>query len=91
MEKRDTNIMMRFISFVAVFLIGLSLLLTKIFTKGNIIDVLNTVAFLLAVFVVAVSGFFYAYGKLGRGKTKNVWYMIAWALAVALIVVTYVI
>ena len=88
--RRDGGWVTRFTAFVAIILVAASLILAKVLS-GEIVGALELVANILALFVVAVCSFFYAYGKLGKGKSKNIWYIIAWAAAVIIVIIVYVI
>ena len=86
--KNDWGKIINIFAFVAVILIGIILLLSKLdIDLGDISRILGEIAQLLAYFVVAVCSFFYAYGQW---KRKQIWYMICWIIAVVLIVVSYV-
>ena len=72
---------MNFISYIAVFFIGVALLLQVCFKSNSFSTAFQMVAECLAYFVVSVSGFFYAKSK------RSIWYLICWLIAVVLIVV----
>lgn len=72
------------ISFVAVICIGVALILGKIGFLSEIAGALLMIAQTIAYIVVTIVSFFYVYRK------RNVWIWIAWAVAVVLIVLYYV-
>lgn len=84
-----TNVSVRsvlnFLSYVAVFCIGVALILQFIFQKvgggGSIASAFQMVAQCLAYSVVSIYAFFFARTK------RNIWYLICWLIAVILIII----
>ncbi len=72
-------------AFVAVILIGVSLMLSKIGAMGQVANAFMIIANVIAYLVVSVVSFFYV------ARKKNVWLWIVWAVAIALIIISYVI
>jgi len=77
-----------FVAFVAVVLLGISLMLAHIFkSNGDVKRAFDTIALVMASLVVAFYSFFYAWSR-----SRKVWYgqllhMLIWVAAVVLIVV----
>lgn len=74
------------LSYVAVVMVGVALLLGLIFkgNAGSVAGALNLIAQCLAYLVVACYSFSYA-------RAKGIWWLIAWVVAVVLIVVCLVV
>lgn len=70
-----------FLSYVAVMLIGLSLAIGYIFKGGAINEALRLIATIISYVIVSASSLFYARSK------RNIWYIVAWIVAVVLIVI----
>ena len=88
MAKQDWAKIVNFLAFVSVILIGVLLFFTGVLSlSGEIFDTLGKLTIALAYFTVAVCGFFYAYARWGK---KQIWYMIAWVIAVVLIILSYI-
>lgn len=70
-----------FLAFVSLIMVGIALIVSYIFqSNGGISDSLNLLANILSYVVVISSSYYYV-------KTKrNIWFVVAWAVAVALIV-----
>lgn len=71
-------------AFIAVILIGISLILSKIGLLSNVAGALQIVAQVVAYAVVSVVSFFYVVNK------RKVWTWIIWIVSIVLIVVYYV-
>jgi len=79
-----------FLSFIAVGLIGLALLLSWLFNGvGNVSYWLNQVAFFLSAIVVAYYSFFYA-TRVGQTRTSYIWHVLIWAASIVLIVIFWI-
>ena len=84
MAKSNFGKVMNFIAFVGLAIVAVVLVLQKILS-GEIIGALRTIGESIAYFVTAVSAFFYV-------KTKrNVWWYVAYAVCVILVIVFMVI
>ena len=70
-----------FISYIAVFCIGIALLLQVCLKSNSFSSAFQMVAECLAYVVVSISAFFYARNK------RSIWYLICWIVAVILIIV----
>lgn len=72
------------LSYVAVIMVGVALLLSWVFKAagltGQLVGALNLIAQCLAYLVVACYSFSFA-------RAKGIWWLIAWVVAVVLIVV----
>ncbi len=71
-------------AFVAVILIGLSLILSKIGALGSVANAFLVIANVIAYLVVSVVSFFYVANK------KNVWLWVVWIISIVLIILFYV-
>lgn len=69
-----------FISFWAVMCIAIALILAKIFSGNQISSAFTTIGNILSYIVALATSFSYAYYK------RNIWYYIAWVVALVLIV-----
>lgn len=70
-----------FVSYIAVFCIGIALILNVIFKGNSFSNAFQMVAECLAYIVVSISAFYYARSK------RSIWYLICWIVAVVLIIV----
>lgn len=71
-------------AFIAVILIGVSLILSRIGAFGQVAGAFLIIANVIAYLVVSVVSFFYIAHK------KNVWLWIVWVVSIVLIVLSYV-
>lgn len=71
-------------AFVAVVLIGVSLILTKIGVLSSVAGAFLTIANVVAYVVVSVVSVFYV------ARKKNVWIWIIWVISIVLIVLYFV-
>ncbi|MCL2587372.1 MAG: hypothetical protein FWE31_04010 [Firmicutes bacterium] len=79
--------LMYFLSFAAVILIGIVLLIAAVIDgDGAVVTALTTIAHILAYIAVAFFSFFFVF----RRPRHRIWYIIAWAVAVTLIVLHYI-
>ena len=78
---RSTSVLLRFVCFIAVICVGISLLLSKVGLSGQISNALSIIAQVLSYIVLIVISSFYVVRK------KNVWLWVVWAIAVILIIV----
>jgi len=78
--------LMNFIAYIAIIFIGIALMLAWLFRDGGgeLTRALQLIAQILAYAVVAYYSFMYARRKQER---KQIWFLIAWAAAVVLIIV----
>lgn len=72
-------------AFVAVVLIGISLMLSKINAMGQVANAFLIIANVISYLVVCVVSFFYI------ARKKNVWLWIVWVVSIVLIIISYVI
>lgn len=72
-------------AFIAVILIGVSLILSRIHVLGQVASAFLIIANVVAYLVVAVVSFFFI------ARKKNVWLWVVWIASIVLIVVSYVI
>lgn len=72
-------------AFIAVILIGISLILTKIGIFNSVAGAFNIIASVIAYLVVSIVSFFYVKNH------KNVWMWIVWVISIVLIVLSYII
>jgi len=78
-------------AFIAAIFIGVALILTQVGFADNISNTLEQLATALAFIVVLVCSYVYAEYQWRRKSKKNgVWYIVAWAVAVVLIVLFYI-
>ena len=86
--KAERAKLLHVLSYIAVIAVGIALLLGAAFARWDIGDqgfagALATIAQVLAYIVVACYSFSYA-------RAKNIWYLIAWVVAVVLIVIAFI-
>ena len=72
------------IAFIALICIGIALILGRLNFLGDVASALDTIAFFLALFVVAFVSYFYAAGKTSRHRLI---FIISWAAAVIVVIV----
>ena len=84
MTKANLGKVVNFIAFIGLAMVAIVLVLQKI-VQGEIIGALRTVGEAIAYFVTAISAFFYVKSK------RNVWWYVAYAVAVILVVIFMVI
>ena len=85
MATRRGSGLMNMLAFVAIIFIGIALILAIVFSDaGQLGSALSFIAQILSYIVVAFYAFWYAARKWDR---KQIWFMIAWAVAVVLIVI----
>ena len=73
------------LAFIAVILIGVSLILSRIHVFGQVAGAFLIIANVIAYSVVAIVSFFYIANK------KNIWLWIVWVVSIVLIVISYII
>lgn len=83
MSKFEFKKLVNMLAYVAVVIVGVTLVLSGLMPKFS--NMLNDFAYYILLFVVAVTSFAYAKSK------RNIAYLVVWVVAVALIVVSYVI
>lgn len=82
MAKNNFNKVFEFIAFIGLACIAVVLVLQNILkANGNVVSALRLVGECIAYFVTAVSAFFYVRSK------RNVWWYVAYTIAVVLIIV----
>ena len=84
MAKNNFGKIINFIAFVGLVTIAISLIL-QTFLKGELLTAIKVIGEVIAYTITAVSAFFYVKSK------RNVWWYVAYAVALALIVVFMVI
>lgn len=84
MAKKDFKGIINLLAFVAVGLIGVTLLLNSIGILGEISGAFTMVANILAYIITAIAAFYYVRNK------KNVWVWIIYVVALVLIVISYI-
>jgi len=75
------------ISFIAIAMIGLALLLAYIFKSNSVSSSLTTIAQILAYIVVAFYAFFFAWGTTRRSNKSLAILLSIWVASVILIIV----
>ena len=86
MERTKSNgWILHFLSFVAVILIGVSLLLSKIHAFGDVAAAFLVIANAISYSLVALTSFAYV------AKKKNIWLWLVWGISIVLIIISYVI
>ena len=88
MSKYEFRKLLNFLGFVATIIIAIAVVIAFIFKEGvsslgfsNVQTALVFIASVIAYFITAVSGFYYARSK------KNIAFLITWIVAVVLITV----
>ena len=84
MAKSNMTKVVNFIAFIGLAMVAIVLVLQKI-VQGEIIGALRTIGEAIAYFITAVSAFFYVRSK------RNVWWYVAYTVAVILVVIFMVI
>jgi len=74
---------MDFLAYIAIIFIGIALLISAILNEGQFTRALELLANILAYIVVAFCAFFYAF----RSRRNQVWYIVAYFVAITLIVI----
>lgn len=86
MAKSNMTKFVNFIAFIGLAIVAIVLVLQKIIQgQGEIIVALRTIGEAIAYFITAVSAFFYVRSK------RNVWWYVAYTVAVILVVIFMVI
>ncbi len=81
---KSSGWLMNLCAFIAVILIGVSLILSKLNILGQVSGAFLIIANVVSYIVVSVISFFYVANK------KNVWLWIVWIVSIVLIVLYYV-
>lgn len=81
---RDWRVFVNALAFVSVVLIGIALILVKIFGAGSVSATIQNVANALAYIVTAIAGFFYVKNK------KETWMWIAYLVGLVMIVIGFI-
>ena len=84
MAKDNMSKVFNFIAFIGLCCVAVVLILQKVL-KGDFINAIGLIGQCIAYFITAVSAFFYVRSK------RNVWWYIAYTVAVVLIVVFIII
>ena len=91
MPKRTTwwDSFMGFISYTAVILIGIALLLSRVLPASavRVANAFELIALILSIIVVGFASFFFA----SRRPRNRVWWMVSWAIAITLIIVAFLV
>ena len=85
MANKDFKGLLNLIAFVAIGLVGVTLILSEIGLSGDISNALALVAHVLAYLITAIAGFYYVKNK------NNIWVWIIYAVSIVLIILSYVI
>lgn len=85
MANKDFKGIINFFAFVAIVLVGVALLLANIGLNGDVSNALTLVANLLAYLITAIAGFYFVKNK------NNVWCWVVYAVALILIIISYII
>ena len=84
-NKKSAGWLLHFSAFVAVILIGVSLLLSRIHAFGDVAAAFLVIANAIAYSLVAITSVVYV------SKKKNIWLWLVWAAAIVMIIISYVI
>lgn len=84
-NKKSAGWLLHFMSFVAVVLIGVSLMLSKIHAMGDVAKAFLVIANAIAYSIVSITSVIYV------SKKKNIWLWLVWGVAIVLIIISYVI
>ncbi len=82
---KSSGWLMNLCAFIAVILIGVSLIFTKIGAFSSVAMAFQIIANVIAYIVVGTVSFFYVRNR------KNIWLWVVWGISIALIVVSYII
>lgn len=80
-SAKDWRSVINFFAFVAIVMIGICLVLTKLNFAASIAGALSLIANTIAYIIVAIGGWFYIANK------RNVWLYVAYFVSIALIIV----
>ena len=83
-ETKKTSYAINAVSFVAVIIICVALLLGKIGIGAKLSGSLMTIAQILAYSIVAIISSYWIYNK------RNVWLWVVWGISIALIVISFI-
>lgn len=70
-------------AYIAIVMIGVALILSKIISGSEVVAALNIIANVLSYIIVGIAAYCYAASK------RNFWYFAIWLVAIVLIVVFY--
>lgn len=76
--------LLNFASFIAVGLIGISLILSKVGFGSKVSGAFSSIASIISYCVLIAISFFYII------KRKKIWMWVLWAVSVVLIVISYI-
>lgn len=85
MSKFNIRSIASFLAYIAVVLVGVSLLIQSIFDGNQVAEAFKMVADVLAYTMLTIFSFSYAKSR------RNIVYILIWIAAVVLIVVSYII
>ncbi|MBQ9795948.1 MAG: hypothetical protein IJW36_03225 [Clostridia bacterium] len=86
MAKNNVSKVINFIAFVGLAIVAVVLVLQKIFsTNLDLLVAFRTIGEAIAYFITAISAYFYVRSK------RNVWWYVAYTVAVVLVVIFMVI
>lgn len=84
-SKREFSGLMNMLAFVGIMFIAAALVLAKIFGGGQLTNALTIVANVIAYLITAISAYYFARSR------RNIWYFVAFLVAVILIVIFMII
>lgn len=79
--RRGLGSLLNMIGFVGIMLVAIALIFAKIFGGGTLTSAMNIIAETIAYLITAIVAYYYVRSK------RNVWYFIAFAVAVILIII----
>ena len=86
MANKDFKGLINLLAFVAIAMVGIALLVSKILGgAGGVAGALILIANVLAYIITAVAAFYFVKNK------NNVWIWVVYAVALVLIVISYII
>ena len=85
MAKNNVSKIFNFIAFIGLMIVAVVLVLQKIINGGELLYALRTIGESIAYLITTISAYFYVKSK------RNVWWYVAYTVAVVLVVVFMVI
>lgn len=80
-SRRGLGSIINMLGFIGIMFVAIALVLAKIFGDGDLTHALRLIANIIAYLITGIVAYYYARSK------RNVWYFVAWAVAVILIIV----
>ena len=80
-SRRGLGKVLNMIGFIGIMFVAIALVLAKIFGGGALTNAMNIIAETIAYLITAIVAYYYVRPK------RNVWYFIAFAVAVILIII----